>query len=87
MISKSDFPVEEAIKMFSDFNAEVSFVVPTKNMLKKSTIDATDSVRDYFKKTGLHDYSKQQQGPDHKKKIKSTYYVTNTSLEETETSV
>lgn len=87
MISKSDFPVEEAIKMFSDFNAEVSFVVPTKNMLKKSTIDATDSVRDYFKKTGLHDYSQQQQGPDHKKKIKSTYYVTNTSLEETETSV
>jgi hypothetical protein len=52
-------------------NLEVSYaiLVPTETGLEKGIMDAVSGVREFLKNNGIHDYDKQELGPDHKVKI------------------
>ena len=59
-------PVEVAIRKFADRGVSATYVVPTETGLKKSILDAHEGIRGFFKTHDIHDYTAQQQGPDHK---------------------
>ena len=66
MLSKSDVPVNKILSIFSSFQIEVCLLVPTETAMKKSIMDATKIVRDYFISKKIHNFSKQQKGPENK---------------------
>ena len=86
MLSKSDFNIKEALKLFNQCGVEVSFLVPTKVGLGKSILDATSPLRNYLRQTKLHNYEGQQQGVEGKKIVKS-FFVTPENLIETKASL
>ncbi len=45
---------------------EVSTLEPTSTGLEKSIFDATQPLRDFLLRSGVHDYQNQNQGPDYK---------------------
>jgi len=53
-----------------------TLIEPTATGLKKSIMDATGSVRSFFKQEQVHDYSNQGQGPTHKIQVESFIYTT-----------
>ncbi|NOQ65542.1 MAG: hypothetical protein GQ582_13610 [Methyloprofundus sp.] len=65
---------------------EYSIFEPTLTGLKKSIIDATQSVRTHFKLLTFHDYFCQKQGPTYKI-IKTAYFVTKSGLIKTKMSL
>ncbi len=66
MLSRSDTPLDSAIRFFSQFDIRASYIVPTETGLTKSIIDATDSFRRFLSDTGIHNYSDQAKGRDSK---------------------
>jgi hypothetical protein len=66
MLKKSDVSVAEAIKFFSGFGAEAGYFVPTDTGLSKSILDAHGSLRSFFLGKRIHDFEKQNKGPDFK---------------------
>ncbi len=50
----------------SEQDIEFSFLLPTSTGLKKSIMDAVTPLRDYLSRKGIHDFSGQFQGQDHK---------------------
>lgn len=50
----------------SEQDIEFSFLLPTSTGLKKSIMDAVAPLRDYLSRKGLHDFSRQTQGQEHK---------------------
>lgn len=52
---------------------DYAFITPTATGLKKSIMDATYSVREFFYEFGLHDYEKQELGPDNKVTLKAFF--------------
>ena len=72
MLAASDTPIENAIRTFAEYGMAAAYIVPTKIGLTKSIIDAHESVRAYFKSTGIHDFAAQQQGQDYKKLVEVT---------------
>jgi hypothetical protein len=66
MLEKSDTSISSALQHFNSYELDVGLLVPTETGMKKSIMDATASVRDFFKDTGIHDYGAQPQGPENK---------------------
>jgi len=62
LLSRSDTPIEAAIRFYAHFNLTASYFVPTKTGLKKSIIDATDSFRRFLNDHHIHDFSSQGKG-------------------------
>lgn len=79
MISKSDYDITEAIRLFNKYSVEATYLVPTAVGLGKSIMDATSPLRLYLKAKAIHDYEGQLQGPEGKKTI-SAFLVTETNL-------
>jgi hypothetical protein len=59
----------DRLKYLSSWGIEVSLIEPTQNGLSKSILDATQSVRFLLKKSNMHDFSMQPQGPENKVKV------------------
>ena len=74
------------IKYLTQKNIEFTLVHITATGYKKSILDATDPMRQYFKECGMHDYSLQLQGQDHKV-LKTTVILDETSAYNTSTSL
>ena len=86
MISSADTKPIDILPIFSSIGLRVTFLVPTKTAMQKSIIDATRPVQEYLTETGLHNYQYQNQGNDNKVQ-KKTYFVEQTTLKETLTSL
>lgn len=69
VLNLSNLDVAETLRAFSDAAVDCTFLVPTQTGLEKSILDATDTVRVWLKDNGLHNYSAQGQGQDHKVQI------------------
>ena len=74
------------IKYLTQKNIEYTLVHITATGYKKSILDATDPMRQYFKDCGMHDYSVQLQGQAHKV-LKTTVILDNTSAYNTSASL
>jgi len=59
------------LKFLTSNDIEVALIEPTETGLKKSIMDATQTVRYYLKSKGIHDYETQKQGPDYKLRIET----------------
>ncbi len=57
---------QEKIKLLTKNQVSITLIEPTATGLKKSIMDATGSVRSFFKENNIHDYDLQQQGPENK---------------------
>jgi hypothetical protein len=53
--------------LFKKHGVAAAFIRPTETGLSKSIIDAHRAIRELLLESGLHDYSIQQQGPEHKR--------------------
>ena len=62
MLKAANTSVEEALKLFNGAGVATGLLVPTATGYKKSIMDATLSVRDFLRETGVHEYSTQKQG-------------------------
>lgn len=63
MLSQSDISLSEVMKEFAYFGVEAAYFVPTQTGLRKSIIDAHESLRHFFKSQGIHDFYSQAKGP------------------------
>jgi len=86
VLVKSDFDITEAIRFFNIHSVEATYLVPTSVGLGKSIMDATSPLRLYLKEKCIHNYDGQLQGPEGKK-IVETFFVTETNLIPTTTSL
>ena len=80
MLEKSDTSISSTLAIFNRYSLNVGLLVPTDTGMKKSIMDATSGVRDYFYDKGFHDYDTQAQGQE-AKVMKSAYFVRSTTLE------
>jgi len=86
MVSKSDFDITEAIRLFNRYSVEATYLVPTTVGLEKSIMDATSPLRSYLKAKSIHDYDGQLQGVEGKKTIPA-FLVTETDMISTSASL
>jgi len=84
MLSLSDINISEASSEILKAGYDVSFLVPTQTGLGKSILDAHESLRSFFKRSGLHDYSKQKQGV---KKYVNAEFITSNEMFQTRVSL
>lgn len=73
MLSLSDTDIQEVSSIILEKGFDVAFLVPTETGLKKSILDAHQSLRAYFKRSEFHDYEQQPKGI--KRQI-TAYFVT-----------
>jgi hypothetical protein len=62
MLSKSNFPIEEAEQLLAPLCLDTALFSPTPTGLAKSILDATEPVRRLLRRSGLHDFAAQAQG-------------------------
>ena len=62
MLKVANTSVDDALKLFNGAGVATGLLVPTATGYKKSIMDATLSVRDFLRETGMHEYSTQKQG-------------------------
>ena len=62
MLKAANTSVDDALKLFNGAGVATGLLVPTKTGYKKSIMDATLSVRDFLRETGIHEYNTQRQG-------------------------
>jgi hypothetical protein len=86
MLAMADTNIEQFLPFFARTGVPVAFLVPTPTGFGKSIMDATAPVRNLLYDAELHDYEKQQQGPENKVSIK-TFLVEKDRLIETEMSL
>jgi hypothetical protein len=67
MLAAADMSIEAAERLFAPLGVSPAYICPTATGLKKSIMDATDGVREMLRRSGLHDFSDQGQGQEHKK--------------------
>lgn len=77
---------ERNIAFLTQKNMEYTLVQITGNGFKKSILDATEPMRRYFKDRGMHDYSVQMKGQEHKV-LQPTMILDETSAFQTSTSL
>jgi hypothetical protein len=65
---------QNKIKLLTKNQVSLTLIEPTENGLKKSIMDATDSVRSFLKSENIHDYNLQEQGPNNKVLIPTTIH-------------
>ena len=66
MISKSNLNVANIFSKFEIKKFNPVFLVPTETGLKKSIMDATETIRSFLKENNIHDFDKQRQGEENK---------------------
>ena len=86
MLAMSDIDIQKFLPIFAATGVPVAFLVPTPTGYEKSIMDATGPVRELLKGQRIHDYEKQEQGPENKVIIHS-YFVGNRGLAETSASL
>jgi hypothetical protein len=86
MLETTDRPIENVIAILAKVGLEAGYLVPTSTGLEKSILDAYAGLRDYFRMTGFHDYTKQAQGALGKHMAKG-FFVTATGLKSTQVSL
>lgn len=86
MLEKSDVNVATVLSVFNSVPVDVSLLVPTETGHVKSIMDATAQVREFLAARQFHHYGSQPQGPAHKV-IKKAFFVTESSLIETQVSL
>ena len=86
MLSKSNIPVVDTLKIFKSLNISVCFIVPTKTGLEKSIMDATKSIRDFLNEKKIHNFQNQSQGTEFKV-IKSAILLSQNKYIETKISL
>jgi len=81
--------IQEALLEDRVDNESVDFatIIPTYTGLNKGIIDATSSVRKFLMVNGIHNYDKQENGPDHKVKIPGIFVKKDGREEATEISM
>lgn len=72
--------MRRAVARLSSLGIDGTFLFLTKTGFEKSIMDATASVRDYFSSKGIHDYALQRQGPQHKVRLQSYFFLANESV-------
>lgn len=77
---------ENNLKFLTQKNIEYTLVQITETGYKKSILDATDPMRQYFKSVGMHDYALQLQGQENKV-FQSTTILDEASMYPTSTSL
>ncbi len=77
---------ENNLKFLTQKNIEHTLVQITETGYKKSILDATDPMRQYFKTVGMHDYDLQSQGQENKV-FQPTTILDETSMYPTSTSL
>lgn len=77
---------ENNLKFLTQKNIEHTLVQITETGYKKSILDATDPMRQYFKTVGMHDYALQSQGQENKV-FQPTTILDGTSMYPTSTSL
>lgn len=77
---------EKNLKFLTQKSIEFTLVQITATGFKKSILDATEPMRQYFIEVGMHDYEQQPQGQLFKVNVPS-YILDDTSLFETSTSL
>ena len=70
MLSAADTSLKIAEQFFAPFGISPAYISPTQTGLRKSIMDATESIRSMLRRAGLHDFDKQPQGQDHKKVLR-----------------
>lgn len=65
---------ESRLKILTKNSISVTLIEPTATGLQKSIMDATATVRNYFKENEIHDYWAQKKGPDSKIVLTGTIY-------------
>ena len=62
MLKAANTSIDDALKLFNGAGVATGLLVPTATGFKKSIMDATLSVRDFLRETGIHEYTTQRQG-------------------------
>ena len=62
MLSKSDIPLSDLIKLLTSFNTEAGYLVPTETGMAKSILDAHGTLRSYLAQNKIHDFEAQGKG-------------------------
>lgn len=62
MLKAANTSIDDALKLFNGAGVATGLLVPTATGCKKSIMDATLSVRDFLRESGMHEYSTQKQG-------------------------
>lgn len=65
---------QDKIKLLTKNQVSLALIEPTETGLKKSIMDATGSIRSFFKENNIHDYDTQCQGSENKVLIETTVY-------------
>lgn len=78
--------VLENQKILASHSIDYSIFEPTKTGLKKSILDATQSVRTHFELAKFHHYAKQKQGIEFKK-ISKAFFLSSSTIRETKMSL
>lgn len=86
MLAMSDTNIEIYLPIFAGTGAPVAFLVPTPTGYKKCIMDATGTVRELLKSSGIHDYELQPQGQKAKRSVPA-FFVTPDGLIETTASL
>ena len=72
---------ENKIKFLTNFSVNMTYIGLTETGLKKSILDATLMVREYFKSFNLHDFETQKQGGVYKITIPTSLLTEDTETE------
>jgi len=67
MLARSDTEIPKIIGDLAAYGVVGSFLVPTETALTKSIMDAHEGLRTFLSERGVHDFSSQQLGPEHKR--------------------
>ncbi|MBM3844396.1 MAG: hypothetical protein FJ397_14245 [Verrucomicrobia bacterium] len=62
MNTEYDRLIPDAAKLLGRYGIEAGFVIPTPTAMDKSIMDATWPLREYFARTGFHDFRSQPKG-------------------------
>jgi len=77
---------ESNVKLLEQKAIDFAILVPTETGLKKGVIDAITSVREFLRRTNLHDYDSQGFGPD-QKVVKKGKFVETQGFKDTDISL
>lgn len=73
--ASSESRVPERLKFFEEKKLNYVIMMPTETALTKSIMDATYRIRNFLKDNDIHDYEKQENGANHKKKIEAFFIL------------
>ena len=86
MLEAADTNPSDVVSYFSKKNIPICFISPTKTGLNKSILDAITPVKDALHEYKIHDFSRQQQGSEHKV-IVNAKFVHEKTIRETKVSL